>query len=387
MKRINTLLEQLRSTDFHKKYPMLDMEDNKTHLLYISPCMNGTGYYRAIIPALELNTTSTHAAIVNHIHNWDFNKQFDDYDSPVDERLIRWADYIILPAIFSDVSYILDAIKQVNNDLQFVMDIDINYHRLPETHPDYSKVTEDMKAQLLLNVSKMDILTGVTEGLLQYYDALLDIRFSSSRVELAHIPNLISPYGYEEVEPAVPSEKEVVKIGLVGNCSSASDIFCILDSLEQIQSKYGDHVEFVFFGWDGNTDKVNIGNRLKFTSVKSVSFMDYFDVLRKQHLDIALLPLSKSLYNLMGKSAIKFLELSVYGIPVVASELPPYSDEIKEGKTGLLAEDDSQWFCAIDALVSDEALRKRIGERALHDAWLKHMFTAQNYKLYMEIYT
>ena len=37
-----------------------------------------------IAPALELNKTKSHKAIVNQIHKWNFNKKHDEYDTPVD---------------------------------------------------------------------------------------------------------------------------------------------------------------------------------------------------------------------------------------------------------------------------------------------------------------
>ena len=159
MKTLKELYSRLNTAkDFKELYPHYEMEDNKVHVLFLSPCMNETGYYRMILPALELNRTDTHAAIIGHIHKWDFNKMFDDYDSPVDFRLVKWADYVVIPAMFTDISYIIKSMREINDDIEFVMDLDINYHELPEYHPDYKKLRPELKEMMISNLLKVDIL-------------------------------------------------------------------------------------------------------------------------------------------------------------------------------------------------------------------------------------
>lgn len=386
MKKIKGLEEALKARVFEQKYSQFDLDDGKIHLLFVSPCLNGTGYYRAIAPALELNTTSSHRAIVSSINKWNFNKQFDDYDSPVDERLIKWAHYVVLPLMFTDSGYILKALHEINEDIQFVMDLDSNFHQLPEEHPDHSKVTKEMKAQLLRNISNMDILTGASEGLLDYYEMLLEKRFPDSTVFLEYLPNLISQLGYAEVKPPQRNEGDKVRIGLIGNAASAHDIFSIADSLKAIQGKHGDKVEFILFGWDGKTKERNLLDEVKMTIQKSVGFTEYFNKLHELSFDLALLPLADIPFNTHGKSPIKFLELSVFGIPVVASDIEPYSLEIEPLQTGLLAQDSEQWISAVDALISDEALRKHIGKSALRAVWRNNGFTTANLRAYQELY-
>ena len=111
MRNVKELLERLNSSlSFEEKYPELQDEAEKVHVLYVAPCMNASGYYRMIAPALELNKTKSHKAVVNQIHKWNFNKKHDEYDTPVDERLIRWADYIVFPTFFTDIQPIIEGI-------------------------------------------------------------------------------------------------------------------------------------------------------------------------------------------------------------------------------------------------------------------------------------
>ncbi|MDW3191997.1 MAG: glycosyltransferase [Cytophagales bacterium] len=401
MQQIKALKAQLKAEKFEDKYPLYDLNDGKVHVLYIWPCLNGTGYYRSIAPALELNKTHTHCALISGIHSWDFNKQFDDYDSPVDERLIQWAHYIVLPTIFTDVEYIIRALLEINDDLKFVMDLDQNFHQIPKDHPDHDKISTEMKKQLLKNISRMDLMTGALEELLDYYDSLLEKHFPNSTVFLEYLPNLISTLTYEEIEPPRKGNQgrkrinnsaswrptsETVRIGLIGSLASAEDILNILESLRAIQNKYCEKVEFIFFGWDGQLKGENKLVDLKFKYVKSVSFTDYINILKDLSLDIALLPLRDISFNTKGKSAIKYFELSVFRIPVIASSVAPYSKVIKHEETGLLVKEPEQWTTAMDSLIQNERFRKRIGKAASRAVWRMNAYNDANIGLYQSVF-
>ncbi|MCX6180979.1 MAG: glycosyl transferase family 2, partial [Bacteroidetes bacterium] len=89
MKNVVELFNRLQGDlPFEAKYLQYSKEDKLVHVLYLSPFLNATGYYRMIAPMLEMNRTSTHRAIINQVHKWDFSKQFEQYDNPLDERLI-----------------------------------------------------------------------------------------------------------------------------------------------------------------------------------------------------------------------------------------------------------------------------------------------------------
>ena len=130
MKEVKALYELLHcKKSFIEKYPM-DPRDGKLHVLYVSPLLNGTGYYRMLAPMMELNKTKTHAALASSLHKWNFTKEFNDYDNPVDRRLIEWADFVVFPTILSDATYIVHSFKKIKPELQLVMDLDC-YYLLP----------------------------------------------------------------------------------------------------------------------------------------------------------------------------------------------------------------------------------------------------------------
>jgi glycosyltransferase involved in cell wall biosynthesis len=388
MKNIKKLYHRLtEETEFSKRYPSFTKEDGKIHVLFISPCLNSTGYYRMIIPALELNRTRSHSAIVTNIHKWNFNKQFNDYDHSVDEQLILWADYVVLPVLFSDVTYILKALKAKNNRLQFVMDLDKNLHAIPKEHLDYDKITDDAKAHLLANIAKMDVLTGASEGLLEFYDRLIENHYPSSEVVMEYLPSLISQYGYQESEPLIKNKKETVRIGIIGTGATAYDTLSILNVLKELHKKHKDKIELILFGWDGKLpDKKSPLKEIPFTTVKSVRFLDYFNQLHQLELDVALIPSKKIPYNTHGKSFIKALEFAVFAIPVVATDLPPYNQVIEHKESGFLVESPKQWLSIIDQLIADYELRDRIGKSALKQVWRNFSFNNQTIQIFQEVF-
>ena len=64
-----------------------------------------------------------------------------------------------------------------------------------------------------------------------------------------------------------------------------------------------------------------------------------------------------------SKSAVKFLEAALVGLPTVASDLEPYQD-IKPGATGFLATDTASWYQCLIKLVDSPELRRGMGQAA-----------------------
>ena len=91
-------------------------------------------------------------------------------------------------------------------------------------------------------------------------------------------------------------------------------------------------------------------------------------------LDVNLAPLESALggggrFN-EAKSAIKQLEAALVATPTVATPTQPFREAVTHGVNGLLAATHEQWVSALDDLLSDPALRSRLGARARRDALL-----------------
>lgn len=79
-------------------------------------------------------------------------------------------------------------------------------------------------------------------------------------------------------------------------------------------------------------------------------------------VDINLAPLVDNPHR-RAKSAVKFLEAALVGVPTVASDLEPYR-LIDHGRTGMLAADEEGWYASIMALATDPMRRCAMGDAA-----------------------
>ncbi|MBI3519519.1 MAG: glycosyltransferase [Bacteroidetes bacterium] len=353
LKELNWRLETFKK--FNEKYPHFNMDDEKIHVLFLSPCMNETGYYRMILPALELNRTDTHTAIIAAIHKWDFNKVFDDYDNPIDFRLVKWADYVVIPTIFTDVDYIIKSMREINDDIEFVMDIDVNYHELPEYHPDYQKLKPPI---------------------LNFYNELIQKREEEFLLYFERFPNLLSNFTYEERSQINRNRTDKVRIGIILDASQANDLKTIEKPLEVLLEKHKDKIEIILFGWSKKiADQHEVLKDLRITYEKPVPFQEYHNRLNSLAFDIGLLPFGNNNFNVSGKTLNRYLDFSANMIPVIAPKMLPYEKIIKDGENGFIATNEEEWVSKADLLINDAQMRTEIGNFAHNIAWENFSYT------------
>ena len=100
-----------------------------------------------------------------------------------------------------------------------------------------------------------------------------------------------------------------------------------------------------------------------------VPFARYMALLAES--DIGIAPLEATLFN-DAKSNIKFLESAVLGVPSVCSPRAHFTDVVRDGENGLLADGEDAWFSALCRLADDAVLRARMGEAALQTALARY---------------
>lgn len=75
---------------------------------------------------------------------------------------------------------------------------------------------------------------------------------------------------------------------------------------------------------------------------------------------LGVIPLDASPFSAC-KSAVKFMDYALAGIPSVCSNVPPYSDVVKDGESGLLAENtEKSWLEALNQACSSRELRETL---------------------------
>ena len=82
--------------------------------------------------------------------------------------------------------------------------------------------------------------------------------------------------------------------------------------------------------------------------------------------DVGLAPLPDNAFT-RGKCGFKILQYQTVCLPVVASPVGVNSEYVRDGATGFLASDRSQWVARLSALVQNAELRRTMGQTGRED--------------------
>ncbi len=93
-------------------------------------------------------------------------------------------------------------------------------------------------------------------------------------------------------------------------------------------------------------------------------------------VDISIAPLIDNPQR-RSKSAVKYLEAGLVGVPTVAARLEPYSAIIREGEHALLADSYAEWSAALTMLAENRLLRDQLGQRARAPVLAEHTTDAR----------
>ena len=103
--------------------------------------------------------------------------------------------------------------------------------------------------------------------------------------------------------------------------------------------------------------------------LSGTGYRAYLGLLAEGHIAVA--PLEATVFN-DAKSNIKFQEAAILAIPSVCSPRQAFSEVIRPGINGLLAETTAEWQAALERLILDAPLRRRLGEQALVDVLARY---------------
>jgi glycosyltransferase involved in cell wall biosynthesis len=205
------------------------------------------------------------------------------------------------------------------------------------------------------------------------------------------LPNMVDPFDWDTPKR---NRGKKVRIGLIG--SVGYDDYKVIEPYLLELSKRDD-VQLVMFSLtkpEYCNDKVKDLYKDSYQFVKNniewhthVRMAQYMDKINSLELDLALIPRRETYFN-KCKSNLKFLELSMLEIPVIASSFSdgnsPYDKDI-DGKNGILASTDQEWREATELLIKDKELRRKMGKEA-RKYTLKHYNIENNYQLWADAY-
>jgi glycosyltransferase involved in cell wall biosynthesis len=192
-------------------------------------------------------------------------------------------------------------------------------------------------------------------------------------------PVTVVPYGVD-LERFVPVGRpagERVVIGAASRMSPEKGLTYLIDAFGQLRQRYGEGVVLRIAG-DGPERPKLEAQIARLGLAQSVELAGWLEHVQLPEflagLDVFVLP---STWEGFGVSAV---EASAMKLPVVASNVHGIPDAVRDSVTGMLVPpaDATALANAIETLVNDEALRRRLGEAGRD-------FVARNYDWQMNV--
>lgn len=170
----------------------------------------------------------------------------------------------------------------------------------------------------------------------------------------------------ERFKPATPySNAGKVTVGWTGTFSSK----IYLDLLRPVFARLAERVDFrllVIGNFDYELPGIDL-EVIRWTAEREVEDL--------QRLDIGVYPLPLDDW-VMGKSGLKAIQYMAFGLPTVATEVGTTPRLIRDGENGLLVRTEAEWVDALERLIRDPDLRRRLGQAARRDAEAKYSVKA-----------
>jgi glycosyltransferase involved in cell wall biosynthesis len=168
------------------------------------------------------------------------------------------------------------------------------------------------------------------------------------------VPNMLDP---ERFKPADRREDDIVRIGWSGSHSTMPNLHAIAGPLRRIQAEHGTPMRIVGSG-DLHIDGLDLDVR-QWTPQTEVSDL--------QQCDIGILPVLDWPEN-RWKFFLKLVQYLAVGLPVVAQRAGSNADVIEDGVNGFVVDSEAEWHDRLALLVTDKALRRRMGRAARQTA-------------------
>lgn len=176
------------------------------------------------------------------------------------------------------------------------------------------------------------------------------------------IPNAIDFRRWTQVTPKDKPPKEV-RIVWGGGSTHFPDLMEIAEPLAHVLSRNPQaklHMVGVAFG--AFTKKMPEGSVVSHPWVKSDGHGFHMASIGA---DIGLAPLKDMSFNYF-KSSVKMYEYSALGIPTLARNIPPYSQDIVDGQNGLLYSTPEEFIEKLERLISNPIERLKLGQEAFN---------------------
>jgi hypothetical protein len=189
----------------------------------------------------------------------------------------------------------------------------------------------------------------------------------------------------ETVKPELKQLPKKYRIGIICSTNNLSDIHSYNQEFQKINETYGDGVSLIFINYDYENDQNKILDGVNFEYVK-VSMIHFFKELQLLELDLVFVPLMKNNFNITSENTDKYLESSLFKIPLMVDDMFPYNQIIVHQRNGFLYKGKENFLQELDLVLDNPDLIKNVGEQSLIDTRRNYTFTQNNIDLVASIY-
>jgi glycosyltransferase involved in cell wall biosynthesis len=274
----------------------------------------------------------------------------------IDIQLVSEADVVLIqrefPLFWEEYLQILSLARAQSKAV--IYELDDLLFEIPDVHPDQAI---DFYTPAILPIfhalASADLVTTATPELAEHLG-----RFNPN---IHVLPNYLDDTLWKIQSRTAKPERSTVVIGYMGSDTHLPDFESIAPLLLKIAYQFGENIRFRFWG----CKPPEILQHLSQTEWLPLQIFDYpqfAEYFTRQEVDILIAPLLDSPFN-RCKSAVKLLEYSTSGAPVICSRIPAYERLVNPGENGFLASTPGEWEACLVRLIEDPDLRQRMGNQ------------------------
>lgn len=196
---------------------------------------------------------------------------------------------------------------------------------------------------------KIDGVMGASNLVMAGNQYLADRAKAAGAQQVVVVPTVVDVDAYST--DRCPPDDGRLRIGWIGSPSTWADYGVpLLPLLGSVAESHGAIIRAVGAGVTAVPDQI----------LEILPWSEDTEVSLIQSMDIGIMPLDDSPWS-RGKCGYKLIQYMACGVPVVASPVGVNCEIIEHGVNGFLAETEADWFTALDTLLDDPDLRRRMG--------------------------
>lgn len=227
----------------------------------------------------------------------------------------------------------------------------------------YKKGVEDYRKVLLA----CDFATTSTNYL---KDKIIDLGITSFLIRNSIPDGLVRINSSNRDFLMRDNHKKIELVYMSGSNTHQKDFGVLYKPLVRILEKYKKVCLFIF----GYLDLSEFPNLEKYSGrirkQSRVPWYEMYSYLGDSNINLAPLEIGNPFCE--GKSELKYIEGSMYGLATVASATSTFKEVIKTGVNGYLCSSEDDWFKSLATLIENKELRQTICRNSLQDVLLKY---------------